>query len=126
MLEIKYMKGLWYIVLPESAQIFNPKRKYLEDLDVDGSLEYKTWEPNTNKTGSTILKEWTAPDSRNTSSATNLVEEEIVDAQGNDGNVTMPELVKRPNSWRKVVMMMNAPGEKLTSRKHVVVRNYIS
>jgi len=45
------------------------------------------------------------------SSTTNLEEEEIVDAQGNDGNASMPEQVKRPNPWRKmmvvvVVMMM--------------------
>jgi len=32
------------------------------------------------------LKEWTTPDSRNTPSTTNLEEEEIVDAPGNDGN----------------------------------------
>ena len=53
-----------------------------------------------------MLKEWTTPDSRNTPSTTNLEEEEIVDALGNDGNASMPEQVKRPNSWRKVMMMM--------------------
>ena len=42
------------------------------------------------QTGSAILKEWTTPDSRNTASATNLEEEEIVDALGNDGNASMP------------------------------------
>jgi len=57
------------------------------------------------KTGSTILNEWTTPDSRNTSSTTNLVEEEIVDALGNDGNASMPEQVNRPNPWRKMMMM---------------------
>jgi len=36
-------------------------------------------------------------DSRNTRSNTNLEEEEIVDAPGNDGNASMPEKVKRPN-----------------------------
>jgi hypothetical protein len=34
------------------------------------------------------------------------VEEEIVDAPGNDGNASMPEQVKRPNPWRKMMMMM--------------------
>ena len=28
------------------------------------------------------------------------------DAPGNDGNSSMPELVKRPNPWRKMMMMM--------------------
>jgi len=58
------------------------------------------------KNGSTISKEWTTPDFRNTPSATNLEEEEIVDAPGNDGNASMPEQVKRPNPWRKRKMMM--------------------
>jgi hypothetical protein len=52
------------------------------------------------------LKEWTTPDSRNTPSATNLEGEEIVDAPGKDGNASMPEQVKRPNPWRKMMMMM--------------------
>jgi len=52
------------------------------------------------------LKEWTTPDSRNTPSTTNLEEEETVDAPGNDGNASMPEQVKRPNPWRKMVMRM--------------------
>ena len=52
------------------------------------------------------MKEWTTTDSRNTSSTTNLEEEEIVDAVGNDGNASMPEQVKRPNPWRKMMMMM--------------------
>ena len=46
------------------------------------------------------MKEWT-PDCRNTPSTTNLDEEEIVDAPGNDGNASMPEKFKRPNQWRK-------------------------
>jgi t-SNARE complex subunit (syntaxin) len=49
-------------------------------------------------------KEWTTTDSRNTPSAINLEEEEIVDAPGNDGNASMPEQVKRPNSWRKIII----------------------
>jgi len=35
-----------------------------------------------------------------------LDEEEIVDAPGNDGNASMPEQVKRPNPWRKMIMMI--------------------
>jgi hypothetical protein len=52
------------------------------------------------------LKEWTTPDSRNTPSTTNLEEEETVDTPGNDGNASMPEQVKRPNPWRKMMMMI--------------------
>jgi len=51
-------------------------------------------------------KDWTTPDSRNTPSTTNLEEEETVDVPGNDGNASMPEHVKRPNQWRKMMMMM--------------------
>jgi hypothetical protein len=65
-----------------------------------------TLTPNTNKTGSTTLKEWTTPDFRNAPSTTNLEEEEIVDAPGKDGYASMPEQVKRPNPWRKMMMMM--------------------
>jgi len=52
------------------------------------------------------LKEWTALDFRNTPSITNLEEEETVDAPGNDGNASMPEQVKRPNPWRKMMMII--------------------
>jgi len=48
-------------------------------------------------------KEWTTPDSRSTPSTTNLEEEETVDVPGNDGNASMPEQVKRPNQWRKMI-----------------------
>jgi len=51
------------------------------------------------------LKEWTTPDFRNTPSTTDLEEEEIVDAPENDGNASMPEQVKRPNPWRKMMMI---------------------
>ena len=75
-----------------------------KELEISGMqdvrLKYK-------QTGATTLKEWTTPDSRNTPSTTNLEEEEIVDAPGNDGNASMPEQVKRPNPWRKMTMMMN-------------------
>jgi hypothetical protein len=39
-------------------------------------------------------------------STTHLEEEEIVDDPGKDGNGWMPEQVKRPNAWRKKMMMM--------------------
>jgi hypothetical protein len=52
------------------------------------------------------LKEWITTDFRNTPSTTNLEEEEIVDASGNDGNVSMPKQVKRPNPWRKMMTML--------------------
>ena len=40
------------------------------------------------------------------SSTTNLEEEEIMDTAGNDGNASIPEQFKRPNPWRKMMMMM--------------------
>ena len=52
------------------------------------------------------MKEWTTPDCRNTPSTTSLEEEEIVNALGNDDNASMPEQVKQPNPWRKMMMMM--------------------
>ena len=52
------------------------------------------------------MKEWTTPDFRNMPSTTNLEEEEIVEAPGNDGNTSMPEQVKRRNPWRKKMMMI--------------------
>jgi hypothetical protein len=52
------------------------------------------------------LKEWTTPDSQSTPSTTNLEEEEIVDAPGNDGNALMPEQVRQPNPWRKMTMRL--------------------
>ena len=39
-------------------------------------------------------------------STTNLEEEEVVDAPGNDGNASMPKHVKRSNPRRKMMMMM--------------------
>jgi len=51
------------------------------------------------------LKEWTTPELRNTPSTTNLEEQEIVDALGNDGKASMPEQVNRPNPWRKMMML---------------------
>jgi hypothetical protein len=63
------------------------------------------------------LKEWTSY-SRNKPSTTYLEEEEIVDAPGNDGKASIPEQVKRPNPWKKKMMMfisknvnIDIPGE---------------
>jgi hypothetical protein len=44
-----------------------------------------------------------------------------VDAPGNDGNASMPEQVKRPNPWRKMMMMMKEEVNKFTLPK--VIRN---
>ena len=63
-----------------------------------------TWDSNTNKTWSITLKDWTTRDFRNASSTTNLEEEETVDARGNDGKASIPEQVKRPNPWRKMML----------------------
>jgi hypothetical protein len=49
------------------------------------------------------LKKCTTPDFRNTLSTTNLEEEEIVDALGNDGNASIKEQVNRPNPWRRTM-----------------------
>jgi hypothetical protein len=38
-------------------------------------------------------------------STTNPEEEEIMDVPENDGNALMLEQVKRPNSWKKKMMM---------------------
>jgi len=52
------------------------------------------------------LKKWTTPDSQNIPSPTNPEEEGIADAPGNNGNASMPEQVKRPNPWRKTMMIV--------------------
>jgi len=57
-----------------------------------------------------MLQKWITPDFRNTASTTNLEEEEIVDALGNDDNASKPEQVNRPNPWRKMMMMMMMIG----------------
>jgi len=51
-------------------------------------------------------EEWTTPDFRNMPSATNLEEEEIVDALGNDDSTSIPGQFSRPNPWRKLMMMI--------------------
>ena len=69
-----------------------------KELEISGIQDFRfKHTKKKKKTESTILKEWTTPDSRNTPSTTNLEEEEIVDALGNDGNASMPGEVKRPN-----------------------------
>ena len=59
----------------------------------------------------TISKEWTTPDFRKTPSTTDLEEEDIVDAPGNDGNASTPEQVKPPNPWGKMMMMIMSVDE---------------
>jgi hypothetical protein len=39
-------------------------------------------------------------------SLASLEGKEIVDGPGNNGNASMPEQVRRPNPWRKTMMMM--------------------
>jgi len=51
-------------------------------------------------------QEWTIPDCRNTPSRTNLGEEGIADAPGNDGNASMPEQVKRSNPRRMIIIII--------------------
>ena len=57
------------------------------------------------------------PDFRNTPSTTNLGGDEIVDTPGKDGNTSMPEQVKRPNPWRKMMIYsLNAQLETINSK----------
>jgi len=60
------------------------------------------YEPNTNKIGSTTLKEWIKIDPQNTSSTTNPKDEEIVDDPRKGSNVSMLKQVKQPNPWRRI------------------------
>jgi hypothetical protein len=71
-------------------------------------------------TTSTTSKEWTTPDCRNTPSPTNLGEKGIVDDPGKDGNASTPEQVKRPNTWKKMMMMMT-----LLSSERVSIYGYM-
>ena len=59
------------------------------------------------------MKEWITTDCRNTPSNINPEDEEIVNAPGNDGNASMPEHVKRPNPWRKMMMVMMIKIDKM-------------
>ena len=63
------------------------------------------------------MKEWTTPDCRNTVSTAKLEEEEIVDAPGNEDNESMPEQVKRPNPWRKKMMMIQDKGNLINQKE---------
>jgi hypothetical protein len=58
----------------------------------------QNWINHLERTDNTILLK--------TPSTTNLEEEEIVDAPGNDGNASMSEQVKRPNPLRKKMVIM--------------------
>jgi hypothetical protein len=92
------------LLLRKSGSAGNRTRDLCKKRTID--LWNTRREIQTNKTGSTTLKEWTTPDLQNTPSTTNLEEENIVDALGNDGNVSMPERVNRPNpQWRKMMMI---------------------
>jgi len=44
-----------------------------------------------------------------------------MDAPGNDGNASMPEQVKRPNPWRKK-MMMHKWSENFTAEEWLLVK----
>jgi hypothetical protein len=48
-----------------------------------------------------------------------------VNALGNDGNVSMPEQLNRPNPWRKMMMMMmmNKSVETIHEGKAITLRN---
>ena len=69
------------------------------------------------------MKEWTTPDFRNMLSTTSLEEEEIVDVPGNDGNASIPEQVKRPNPWRKMMMMTVDESTDYSSKSVQLFRN---
>jgi hypothetical protein len=59
-------------------------------------------------------------------STTNLEEEEIMDTPGNDGNASMPEQVKRPNPWRKMMtMMMMSVVVRTGSLGSVILRRHL-
>jgi hypothetical protein len=60
-------------------------------------------------------------------SATNLEGEETVDDPEKDGNASMPEQVKRPNPWRKMmmVMMVQLSSLQATDAENGVTHNYL-
>ena len=49
--------------------------------------------------------------------------EEIVDAPGKDDNASMPEQIKRPNAWRKMMMVMTMVYHILRSTERYVIKN---
>jgi hypothetical protein len=74
-----------------------------KELEISGIQNVK---PKHEQNRINHLERMATSDFRNTPSATNLEEEEIVDAPGNNGNASMPEQFQRPNPWRKMMMMM--------------------
>ena len=75
----------------DSLDLWNTRR----EIQIQTKLDQPAWKNGQHQTA------------ENTSSTTNLEEEEILDAPGNDGNASTLEQVKRPNAWRKTMMMMN-------------------
>ena len=55
-------------------------------------------------------------------STTNIEEEETVDATGNDGNASILEQIKRPNAWRKMMMVDHSLVSKVTIPDAVLVQ----
>ena len=70
-----------------------------------------------------ISKERTTPHFRNTPSTTKLEGEEIVEAPGKDDNASMPEQIKRPNAWRKMMMVMMMVYHIPRSTERYVIKN---
>jgi hypothetical protein len=96
--EMRFLRGVaGYTRLDEARS-----QDIRQELEISGiqdvRLKYKQNWTDTSK-------EWTTPDCRNTPSPTNLGEEGNVDVPGKDGNASMPEQVKRPNTWKKMMMM---------------------
>ena len=97
--EIRFLRSVTGYTRPDKirSEVIRKEQEISGIQDV--RLKYKQ------KLDQPTFKEWTTPDSRKTPSTTNLEEEETVDAPGNDGNASMPEQVKRPNPWRKIMMI---------------------
>jgi len=70
-----------------------------------------------------ISKERTSPHFRNTPSTTKLEGEKIVEAPGKDDNASMPEQIKRPNAWRKMMMVMMMVYHIPRSTERYVIKN---
>jgi hypothetical protein len=49
--------------------------------------------------------------------------EEIVDAPGKDGNASIPEQVKRPNPWRKMMMVMMSTFRKYVEKIQILLKS---
>jgi hypothetical protein len=101
-LENVHFVGLYFIVLVITLQC-------TKELEIAGiqdvrSKHKQNWINHLERMGNTRLPKHTLN--------YKLEEEEIVDALGNDGDVSMPEQVKRPNPWRK--MMHGAKQHKIS------------